>query len=96
MPCVNQSELVAHAYYLQTCKLWLNEKKHEAEISTRAFPLESPSNDSSFNQALTHMLRNVFTLSHKYQNAAHGFFTICLTATLSHTEHGFVIAETVH
>ena len=43
MPCAHQSEIVAHAYYLQTCKLWLNEKKNEAEISTRAFPLESPS-----------------------------------------------------
>ena len=44
MPCAHQSEIVAHAYYLQTYKLWLNEKKNEAEISTRAFPLESPSN----------------------------------------------------
>ena len=41
------------------------------------------------------MLRNVFKMSHKYQNAEHGFFTICLTATLSHTEQEFLIAEAV-
>ena len=39
MPCSH-----AHADLLKNCKLWLNEKKNEAEISTRAFPLESPSN----------------------------------------------------
>ena len=37
-------KIFAHACKLKNCKLWLNEKKNEAEISTRAFPLESPSN----------------------------------------------------
>ena len=30
---------------LRTCKLWLNENKNEAEISTWAFPLDSPRKD---------------------------------------------------
>ena len=36
-PChVLINKIFAHAYWLKNCKLWLNEKKNEAEISTRA------------------------------------------------------------
>ena len=41
-PCRRQSRDKRQELWGRECKLWLNE--NEAEISTRAFPLESPSN----------------------------------------------------
>ena len=52
MSRMRQSQKVVHAWWGLHCNLRPNEKKNEAGISTRAFPLESLSNNSLFGTTL--------------------------------------------